>query len=100
MDNQNHEVNSQGYVAQLNGRFLTRCLITYRQLNAVRELFQRRAQMRHVKVATPQVDDAVWVLLETGVLLAPFDEETKSTLSQGSAPGGQLCASPQQRMVH
>jgi hypothetical protein len=84
----------------LNGRLLTRSLITYSQLYAIRELFRRRAHTRRVKVTTPEVDDALWVLLETGVLLPPFDDETKRTLSQGSAPAGQSCASPQRHMVH
>jgi hypothetical protein len=100
MHNQNHEINAQPYVAQLNGRFLTRCLITYRQLHAMRELFQRRAQMRHVKVATHQVDDALWVLLETGVLLPPFEDKTNRTLSQGRARTGKSCASRHQHIVH
>jgi hypothetical protein len=91
---------SQAYVAQLNGRFLTRCLITYRQLYAMRGLFRRRAQMRHMKVTAPQVDDALWILLETGVLLPPFDDTTNETLSRDRAPADKSCASPHQHIVH
>jgi hypothetical protein len=85
---------STAYVAQINGRYVRRCLITYGQLSEMRRLFQRRARMRRLEVTTAEVDDALWVLLETGVLLPPFDNEAGKAVSHGS-----WCASPQHRMM-
>jgi hypothetical protein len=86
--------NSTGYVAQINGKFLKRCLITHSQLSEMRELFRRRAQMRRLKVTTAQLNDAVWVLLETGILLPPFDGEVSAMVGKGS-----WCAPPQHRLM-
>jgi hypothetical protein len=85
---------SRAYVAMLNGRLLTRSLITYSQLYAIRELFRRRAHTRRVKVTTPEVDDALWVLLETGVLLPPFDDENEEDAQSGQRASRSIVREP------
>jgi hypothetical protein len=82
------------HVTQLNGRYLRRCLITDDQLADMRKLFHRRAQVSGLKLTTAQVDDALWVLLETGVLLPPFDVEINNSDGHGDQ-----CARLQPRMV-
>jgi hypothetical protein len=61
----------------LNGKPLTRATITCFQLGDVRKLFRYRASLRGVPTTTTEMDDALWLLPETGVLVSPFQAEDR-----------------------
>jgi hypothetical protein len=61
----------RGYVKELNGKPLTAWLTTF-QLADCRKLFRHRAATRGSAPSTAEIDDALWLTLETGEIPHPF----------------------------
>jgi hypothetical protein len=57
----------RGYVTELNGKPLTEYLTTF-ELGDCRKLFRYRAKCRGANPTAAEIDDALWLALETDVL--------------------------------
>ena len=61
----------RGYVYEVSGVPLTKPLLCL-QLGQARKLFRYRASVRGVKPDQEDIDIAIWIALETGMLVVPY----------------------------
>jgi hypothetical protein len=64
----------RGYITELNGKALSMWLTPF-QLGDCRKLFRYRAAVRGAGPTQTEIDDALWLALETNTLLDLYREQ-------------------------